>query len=166
MYNLDVFKSGSARPTTIAPFKRDLFNSTIDDVFNHFYDSFFSSEKELGVIGTFPKMDVLSKKDEFIINMACPGIPKEDLNVSLDKDVNGSNRLTVSGQYQSVDNQEKPYVLLKELKHSAFTRSIVLSDNINTETIDVTMKDGILRIAFKYKEGTKVEETTKRIPIK
>lgn len=113
---------------------------------------------------SYPKMDIFEDDVYFCLECAVPGVQEEDLDIETVKE---TRLLTIKGK-ASVLRVNRYHEHLKELKHSAFSRTIQLPDNIELDPEICTLKNGILYLAFKkivIKE-VKQEETVKKIPIK
>ena len=125
------FKDRAIRPSN---WFEDFFN---DDYF------FTPSKKE-----TIPATNIEETDEAFILNMAVPGMNKDDINVELD-----NGMLTVSGkQEETVEEEEKTFTR-KEYSFSSFRRSFSLPDNAE-DSITANYKDGILVISIPKKEIT------------
>ena len=58
----------------------------LPDVFNDFFDTDFLPKVNSNT--TAPAINVIEKKDEYDVELAAPGMTKEDFKVSLDEDCN------------------------------------------------------------------------------
>jgi HSP20 family protein len=109
-------------------------------------------------------MDIFEDDYYFCLDFAVPGVEEKDLDIEFVKE---TKLLTIKGSSRIL--REKSYFYhLKELKQSAFTRTIQLPEDIETDPEVCHLENGILKIAFK-KIAPKVEEpkeTIKKISIK
>ena len=126
--------------------------SWFDDFFN---DDFFLVPSSKG--NSIPATNIEETDEEFILNMAIPGMNKEDINVELDNGV-----LTVSGEREDrAEESEKNYTR-KEYSFSSFKRSFTIPENA-TETVTANYKDGVLNITIPKKEI--VVSQTKKVKV-
>jgi HSP20 family protein len=97
-----------------------------------------------------PAANIVENNDEFKIEVAAPGLNKDDFKINLD-----NNELTISAN-KEVKNEEKNETFThKEFGYSSFTRSFTLPDSVHEENISAEHKDGILTIHVPKKEEAK-----------
>ena len=138
-----------------------LFNSPKWDLTPAFFDNLiyrnsrrFQNFQPLTVPGT----NIEETDSEYILDIAIPGINKDDIHIEL---INGS--LKVFGESKSSSEGEDKKYKRKEFSFSSFERVFYLPENVTGE-IDATYDNGILKISIPKKEMTVSE--SKRIEIK
>ncbi len=133
---------------TFAPSSRFIsFPSLVDSFLNGNLD-----ETPAGV-NTLPAVNVIEKDDAFSLELAAPGLKKDDFKINVNENV-----LTISAE-KKVENEEvKDKYTRKEFGYSSFKRSFTLAKSINGEKINATYSDGILSIELPKKEETKPKE--------
>ncbi len=94
-----------------------------------------------------PATNIMESDDAFIIDIATPGISKEDIKINLDKDV-----LTVSYENGKEDNAN---YTLREFANHSFCRSFSIPETIDAEMINAKFNNGILNVVLPKKEETK-----------
>ena len=147
-----------------APFRQTFFDHQ-EQIFNKIFDEMLGNRKKYIHSNTsYPKMDIFEDDLYFCLECAVPGVQEEDLDIETVKE---TRLLTIKGK-ASVLRVNRYHEHLKELKHSAFSRTIQLPDNIELDPEICTLKNGILYLAFKkiVVKEVKQEETVKKIPIK
>ena len=109
-------------------------------------------------------MDIFEDDLYFCIECAVPGVEEQDLDIETVKE---TRLLTIKGK-ASILRVNRYHEHLKELKLSAFSRTIQLPDNIELDPEICNLKNGILYLAFKKIVAKQVEpkETVKKISIK
>ncbi|POY36358.1 Hsp20/alpha crystallin family protein [Solitalea longa] len=116
-------------------------------VFNGFFDDLFKG----GSLGEFglksPAVNVMENETGFTIELAAPGLKKEDFTIDLDKDT-----LTVSVQKESEQKKEegKNYHR-REFSFSSFKRSFNLPETVDRENIGAEYNDGVLSLSIPKK---------------
>jgi HSP20 family protein len=110
---------------------------------------------------SYPKVDILDQPDNVLLIAAVPGLTKKDLSVEIE-----DGTLTISGNKQKVlDTEDGDSGFLKrELHRSSFRRSWLLSENLDQEAIEASVKDGLLTV--KLPKLTPEVRTKKKIKIK
>lgn len=87
-----------------------------------------------------PKVDIFSKDDGVVILAELPGIDENDLDINLEKKV-----LTING-YVSPDEPEGYELAYSEYNVGDYQRSFTLPDEIDTDNIEASISNGILRL--------------------
>jgi HSP20 family protein len=107
-----------------------------------------------------PAVNVTEHKDEFRVELAVPGMKKDDFKIDVD-----GNMLTISSEKEESKEEKDKKFTRKEYNYSSFSRSFTLPDEINKEKIDAKYDNGILKIALPRKEEAK-KLTAKHIAVK
>jgi HSP20 family protein len=98
-------------------------------------------------------MDVYEDLDNLVVRAEVPGMKKEDINISLEKDV-----LTVSGERRNEKMSEGSETSREERFFGRFTRSITLPKQVNANAVKATYKDGILTVTLPKAEEAKPKQ--------
>lgn len=168
--------------TFLVPTVPSLTNEFFDDItFNlatplsKLINEFFSNNDDFKKLyganffekASYPKLDIIQKSDKLLINAEIPGLTKDDIEVKLEDEpelegvtINDSVKLTICGSKRQTKIEENDSVLLKELKHSAFSRSIFINKKlVDVNSYEATFNNGILEIVFKLNKS--VEKSNK-----
>lgn len=143
-------------------------------------DDFFGDDWALGRTGsqcTSPSVNIIENDRCYCIEVAAPGLTREDFRVSLDE----RNELTVSvekcsdsGKNEKNDKDDKPAksekhekqtYLRREFSCGVFRRSFILPENVDKSKISATMKNGVLSLELPKKEESKQTPTVREIAI-
>lgn len=146
---------------SIIPRRDDVF-FPIEQVFDSFFNDFFKNDPLARVKsgGGFPKMDVWEKDGKLTLVVSTSGMTSEDIDVEVTPD----SVLVIKGRMsQNYRTPEGAILLLKELRASAFERTMRLPDYVNGDP-KATMKDGILRLEWSIREETS-EPANRKIAI-
>jgi len=100
-----------------------------------------------------PAVNVKESDDNFTLEIAAPGLVKEDFNIELNNDV-----LAISSK-SMVDKESKinEKYTRKEFNYSAFKRIFNLPDTVEGSKIEASYKNGVLLITLPKKEEAKVQ---------
>jgi HSP20 family protein len=123
------------------------FSSLIDRVFN---DSL--SRKGGSQYSFVPKVDIFEAESAFEIQLAVPGMEKQDFKIDLNENV-----LTISGERKFLN--EKNELISLETSYGTFSRSFSLPENVDSAKISAAYVNGILKITVP-KDEKKVLKTT------
>jgi len=100
-----------------------------------------------------PAMDIVEKDNEFVVKAEVPGVKKEDVKITFEKNV-----LSLSSERKSVEQSEDTKVLIHEISLNGFNRSVKFSDEINSEKISAELNNGILTITLPKTDEVKARE--------
>ena len=129
--------------------KRVLFPTYNDDFFGrNSLSSFFSDGADYSV----PAVNIKENDKNFEIEVAAPGLSKEDFKVSVEKNI-----LTVSSKKGVNNETEKDNFMRKEFGYNSFSRSFSIPETINMEKIKASRKNGILTIDLPKMEEARLK---------
>jgi len=131
----------------------DLFN----ELFNRFAD-IPESEEAKEILDFVPAVNTREGKDAYHIDVDLPGVSKDDVEVSVDKNV-----LTISGKRENRSEVKKDDYYRVESAYGKFSRSFTLPENVDIENIRAASEDGVLEVIIPKLEV--VKDTTKKIEI-
>ena len=126
---------------------------------NSLFDDFFINTDKLDTNYnkyTTPAVNVKEDEKSFVIELAVPGMKKEDLNIELD-----NNKLSISNEKELSKLQEKEKYTRREFVYSKFQRTFNLPINVDEKNIAGDYKDGILTVTIpKIKERNLTKKIT------
>lgn len=144
---------------SLVPWRRrelDRFRGEMDRLFDQFFD-LWPSELGLGEGEWTPSMDVSETGKEVIVNAEVPGMGPKDIDISLSGTV-----LTLKGERKREEEEKGESFHRVERSYGSFTRAIQLPAEVDSNKIDATYKDGVLKIRM---PKTK-EESVRKIKVK
>jgi len=119
------------------------------------FDSNFSSTDT-----TLPAVNVKEDKDKFEIEVAAPGMKKEDFKINLDE-----NRLTISSERKEEKSEEDENYTRREFSYQSFSRSFNIPEGrVMRDKIVAKYNDGILSVKLPKRDEGKAK-LTKQIKI-
>lgn len=138
----------------------NLFPSLFDNFFSRdlmdWNNSNFSNTNT-----TLPAVNIRENDQEFTIEVAAPGMKKNDFNISLD-----NNQLNISSEIKKESENTEGNYSRKEFSYQSFSRSFRLPVNfIDGDKISAKYEEGILCIHLPKKEEAK-PKPSKMISIK
>ena len=145
---------------TLVKFNNGLKNNARGPFFNDVFDSIlndsFLSDK---LVARVPAVNISETENEFQVELAIPGVKKEDLKISLDKNV-----LTVSSEKKTENVEDGKKFSKREYSYKSFSRSFTLPESADHSKIEADYTDGILKLIITKKEEAKFQ--TREIAIK
>ncbi|QYA25775.1 Hsp20/alpha crystallin family protein [Gramella sp. MT6] len=126
--------------------------SVFDDMFR---TDWLGGTTNVNSIGTsIPAVNIMETEDSFNVEVAAPGMTKEDFNIELDNDV-----LTISSEdkKENETTDKNGRFTRKEFSYSTFKRAFSLPDSVDSAKISASYNNGVLEIALPKKEEAKVQ---------
>ncbi|WP_285056805.1 Hsp20/alpha crystallin family protein [Pedobacter ginsengisoli] len=112
--------------------------------FNNVFDSLFSEALNKNLtVNKVPGVNILETEEDYKIEMAAPGLIKEDFQINLKKDT-----LSVWVEKKEIESEVKKDYTRKEFEYSSFARSFVLPESVNADSITAEYLNGILNITI------------------
>jgi HSP20 family protein len=102
--------------------------------------------------GTLPAVNVKETADTYEVEMAAPGMNKEDFKIELD-----NNMLTISSESRT-ENEEKDgdRYARKEFSYQSFQRSFQLAKEVvDSDNIQAKYENGVLKLSIPKREEAK-----------
>lgn len=103
--------------------------------------------------GFMPAANIVENEKSFNIEIAAPGMKKEDFKLKLENNV-----LTVSSEKESEKNEEALNYTRKEFMYGAFSRSFTLPKIVETENIKAVYENGILKIEIPKRDEARISK--------
>lgn len=92
-----------------------------------------------------PAVDIIEKKDRFLLKVELPEVRKEDVKVSVDNGV-----LTISGERRLETDENDPETQHRRVErvYGSFSRSFTLPESADENGIDASYRDGMLTLTI------------------
>jgi len=103
-----------------------------------------------------PYVDILERLENIVVIADMPGVDEKSVDITLEKNV-----LTIYGRVDA-DTPINHRLSLSEYGIGDYQRAFTLSDEVDREKIQATVKNGVLKLVMPKAESAK----TRKIPIK
>ena len=111
------------------------------------FNDFFDNDWMVKANATAPAINVIESNTDYKVEVAAPGMTKEDFNIHL----TDNNELVISmekkNETKEEDKENKKY-LRREFSYSKFEQALVLPDDVEKEKISANINDGVLSIVL------------------
>src|SRR5690606_17971284 len=124
--------------------------------FHGLFDNFFSPDFQLmnrsglALSLSLPKVNIRQGEDGYLLELAVPGMAKEDFKIKLDQDV-----LSVSSERKEEASKESGQYTRQEFSYQAFERRFNLPEDVAAEKITASYMNGVLSVTLPKKEEAK-----------
>jgi len=113
----------------------------LNRMFDQFDTSLFGRLENLGEGMFAPAVDIKEDAEAYTVQFEVPGIPQDNLDVSLQDNV-----LTIRGiKEQKQESSERRYRRI-ECNYGTFARSLALPRNVDGESVSAHLEDGVLEV--------------------
>lgn len=153
----------------MTPVKRMNNQSWLPSIFNDFFETSWMPRTN----STAPAINVMETEKSYKIEVAAPGMCKEDFHIHINKE----NALVISMEKkckctdcgcdgkegekpeEKKEEEKEPRYLRREFSYSKFQQTLILPDDVDKEHICAKVNDGVLKIKLpKMKPDAKVDE--------
>jgi HSP20 family protein len=119
------------------------------------WDSFFEERprKRVEKREWLPSLDVAETKDDIVVKAEVPGMDPKDVEISLSNGV-----LTIKGEKKHEREEKEEDYHLIERSYGAFTRSVQLPAEVQSNKVNASYKNGILKVTLPKSEEAKIKE--------
>lgn len=114
---------------------------------------------------TAPAVNIIDDEHEYKIEIAAPGMTKEDFKVHINED----NELVVSMEKKSEQMQPEKHqgaYLRREFSYTQFQQGLLLPDDIQREKITARVEHGVMMIDIPKKKRVETPVASHRIEVK
>lgn len=126
------------------------------------FSNFFDNDWMLKANTTTPAVNVIENETDYKVEVAAPGMTKEDFCVHLSDD----NQLVISMEKKNETKDNSGKYLRREFSYSKFQQTLLLPDDVEKEHINASVNDGVLTIDLPKKTQEEKAKECKVIEIK
>jgi HSP20 family protein len=126
----------------------------LDEDFDRAFQGFFRPVRwpeEAEAQSLVPALDIVERKDEYVVRTEMPGVAKENIEVTLEDGI-----LTIAGESRGEsEEKEEGRVLRKERHYGKYVRSLRLGAHVDGRNIKASYRDGVLELVLPKAEEVK-----------
>ena len=133
----------------------------LPNVFNDFFDTNFLPKTN----ATAPAINVIEKDGEYDVELAAPGMGKEDFKVSLDQDGNLVIDLEKKIEHNEEGEKGNTQYLRREFSYTHFHKSFIMPEDVDSENISARAHNGVLTVVLPKKTAQEMKKEFRDIEI-
>jgi HSP20 family protein len=137
---------------TLVKFGKEQKNSLVNPFFNDVYSLLNDSFLNEKLATRTPAVNIAENDNQFEVELAVPGLSKEDFKINLDKNV-----LSVSADKKTETVDENKKFTKREYSFNSFSRSFTLPESADQSKIEADYSAGILKLIIAKKEEAKFQ---------
>lgn len=142
------------------PTKRNYNQEWLPSIFNDFFDNDWMAKAN----ATAPAINVIESDKDYKVEVAAPGMTKDDFNIHLSED----NELVITMEKKNEtkeENKENKKYLRREFSYSKFQQSLVLPDDVEKDKIGAAVNNGVLTIDLPKRQPEEKVKVNRSIEI-
>ena len=144
----------------MVPSRRVYNQNWLPSMFNDFFDNDWMEKSN----ATAPAINVLENEHSYDLELAAPGMTKDDFKVSLDE--NGDLVINMEKKQENNDEKKHGHYLRREFLYSKFQQTMLLPEDADREKINAQVEHGVLKVNIPKVVKVEPEHTHKVIEIK
>lgn len=109
------------------------------------FNDFFDNDWMVKANATAPAINVIENEKDYKVEVAAPGMTKEDFNIHLGEDNELVITMEKKNETKEEDKENKKY-LRREFSYSKFQQAFVLPEDVEKDKISANVTDGVLTI--------------------
>ncbi len=115
---------------------------SMPNTFSSMLDRFFNeSVNSKNFSGFTPHVDACETEKNYEIEIALPGVKKEDINIDFQE-----GKLTITGERKLEKKEEGRRYHMLETQYGSFSRTFYLPDKVSPDRISASFEDGVLMV--------------------
>ena len=140
----------------------------LPEVFNTLFDTDLVPKMNMTTT-TSPAINVIEKDNEYDVELAAPGMTRDDFKVTLDEEQNLVVDLEKKVEAADGDDASKAdsgRYLRREFSYTKFHQTLLLPDDVDREKISATCEHGVLKVVLPKFTPQETKKEAKVIEIK
>ena len=126
-------------------------NNWIPTVFNDLFNTEFMPKAS----ATAPAINVKETDKAYIVELAAPGMKKEDFNVHINDE--GNLIIKMEQKEEKKDEDKNARYLRREFSYTKFEQTLILPDDVEKDQIKAHVEHGVLTVQLPKHEEQKVK---------
>ena len=140
----------------------------LPEVFNTLFDTDLFPKMNMTTT-TSPAINVIEKDNEYDVELAAPGMTRDDFKVTLDEEQNlvvDLEKKVETGDGDDATKAETGRYLRREFSYTKFHQTLLLPDDVDRENISATCEHGVLKVILPKVTQQEMKKEAKVIEIK
>jgi len=136
--------------------------SDVDNFFTNIFDVYNNPVSRSTGTSTFPRANTYKYDAGYEIELAAPGLTRDEFEIQIDDNTLTISANTSSGSGVDSSAEDNRTATMREFSYSNFTRSWTLPSDVNRNGVDARYEAGMLKIFIPVE---KEKNTTTRIEV-
>lgn len=132
----------------------------LPSIFNDFFDNNWMVKTN----ATAPAINVIESEKEYKVEVAAPGMTKDDFNIHLGEDNELVITMEKKNENQEEDKENKKY-LRREFSYTKFQQALILPEDVEKDNISASVSEGVLTIDLPKRQPEEKAKVSRQIEI-
>lgn len=132
----------------------------LPSIFNDFFDNNWMVKTN----ATAPAINVIESEKNYKVEVAAPGMTKDDFNIHLSEDNELVITMEKKNENQEEDKENKKY-LRREFSYTKFQQALILPDDVEKDNISASVSEGVLTIDLPKLQPEEKAKVSRQIEI-
>ena len=132
----------------------------LPSIFNDFFDTDWMGRAN----ATAPAINVIEHDDDYCVELAAPGMSKEDFKVDVDQ--NDNLVITMEKKDEKKEEKKNERYLRREFSYSKFQQTLILPEDVDKDKISACVELGVLRVELTKRKETEADNAKHSIEVK
>ncbi|HJG76458.1 Hsp20/alpha crystallin family protein [Phocaeicola barnesiae] len=132
----------------------------LPSIFNDFFDNNWMVKTN----ATAPAINVIESEKDYKVEVAAPGMTKDDFNIHLSEDNELVITMEKKNENQEEDKENKKY-LRREFSYTKFQQALILPDDVEKDNISASVSEGVLTIDLPKRQPEEKAKVSRQIEI-
>lgn len=128
------------------------------------FNDFFENDWMEKMNATAPAINVLENDKGYELELAAPGMTKDDFKVNLDE--NGNLVIKMEKKTEENSGKKEGHYLRREFSYSKFHQTMLLPEDVERENISASVEHGVLKVNIPKIQKPKAEDVKRTIEIR
>lgn len=115
-------------------------NQWLPEVFNDFFNTDFMPKAS----ATAPAINVMESDKDYTVELAAPGLKKDDFKVNINDD--GNLVIKMEQKNEQKEEDKNRHYLRREFSYSKYEQTLILPDDVEKDQIAARVDNGVLTI--------------------
>ena len=134
--------------------------SWLPSIFNDFFDNDWMERAN----ATAPAVNVIEHENDYCVELAVPGMSKDDFQVHVDQ--NDNLVITMEKKEEKKNDKKEERYLRREFSYSKFQQTLVLPDDVEKEKISAHVEHGVLTVELPKRKSEASPNVVRHIEVK
>ena len=132
----------------------------LPSIFNDFFDNDWMERAN----ATAPAVNVIEHENDYCVELAVPGMSKDDFQVHVDQ--NDNLVITMEKKEEKKNDKKEERYLRREFSYSKFQQTLVLPDDVEKEKISAHVEHGVLTVELPKRKSEATPNVVRHIEVK
>lgn len=126
------------------------------------FDDLFANDFVNRTNATAPAINVLEDENAYHVELAAPGMAKENFNIHVDDE----NNLVIKMEKKQEQEEKKTQrYLRREFSYTKFQQTLILPEDVDKKGISATVENGVLNVTLPKLTPEQKQQTLQQIEV-